>query len=293
MKEKILLDTDIGTDIDDAVALAYLLMKPECDLLGITTVTGEAVKRARIASAICNVAGRKIPIYPGAENPLIIEQNQKVAQQAVFLDRWEHERNFPKYDAIEFMRDTIRKNPGEVTLLTVAPLTNIGLLFATDPEIPSLLKGLVMMAGYFERKDSTAYPREWNAFGDYHASKIVYNAKVKTHRSVGLDVTREVIMDSKEVKEKFKHPLLKPVLDFATVWFEKFYDSITFHDPLAATTIFNNDICTFTKGDINLDIDDNEHPGITRWNPNDEGKHEVALSVNKDKFFEEYFSVFK
>lgn len=69
MTLKVLLDTDIGSDIDDAVALAYLLAQPECELLGITTVSGEAAKRAQLASALCKVAGRDIPIFPGREAP--------------------------------------------------------------------------------------------------------------------------------------------------------------------------------------------------------------------------------
>ena len=58
----LLLDTDIGSDIDDAICLAHLLAKPECDLLGITTVSGEPEKRAMLASAICRNAGRDVPI---------------------------------------------------------------------------------------------------------------------------------------------------------------------------------------------------------------------------------------
>ena len=68
---KVLLDTDIGSDIDDAICLAYLLAKPECELLGITTVSGEPEKRAMLASAICRTAGRDIPIFPGAPLPLL------------------------------------------------------------------------------------------------------------------------------------------------------------------------------------------------------------------------------
>lgn len=66
MATKILLDTDIGSDIDDALCLAYLLAKPECELLGITTVSGEADKRAMMASAMCKIAGKHIPNRPGS-----------------------------------------------------------------------------------------------------------------------------------------------------------------------------------------------------------------------------------
>lgn len=63
MTVKLLLDTDIGSDIDDAVCLAYLLAQPQCELLGITTVSGEPIRRAMIASAICTAAGKDVPIY--------------------------------------------------------------------------------------------------------------------------------------------------------------------------------------------------------------------------------------
>ena len=68
--EKILLDTDIGGDIDDAICLAYLLKEPQCELLGITTVCGQPEKRAAVADAICKAAGVKIPIVAGMDSTL-------------------------------------------------------------------------------------------------------------------------------------------------------------------------------------------------------------------------------
>ena len=69
-KEKVILDTDIGSDIDDSVALAYLLMQEKCDLLGVTTVSGQPEKRAMMVSALLKVAGREdIPVFPGAPIP--------------------------------------------------------------------------------------------------------------------------------------------------------------------------------------------------------------------------------
>jgi len=65
-KKKLLLDTDIGSDIDDAVALAYIVMQPDIDLLGITTATGESVKRAALARQITRQVGLDIPGYPGS-----------------------------------------------------------------------------------------------------------------------------------------------------------------------------------------------------------------------------------
>src|ERR1700733_7568837 len=113
----VLFDTDIGSDIDDAVCLAYLLANPACDLLGITTVTGDTIKRASMASVLCKIAGKKIPIYPGRQQSLLTEQKQPHVPQAAVLDRWAHDTDFSQGEAIEFMRKTIRAHPGEVVLL--------------------------------------------------------------------------------------------------------------------------------------------------------------------------------
>jgi len=292
MREKILLDTDIGMDVDDAVCLAYLLAHPECDLLGITTVTGEAVERAKLASAICRAAGREIPIFPGAEDPLIVEQKQKCAPQAAALVRWDHQTNFPKGEAVEFMRKTIRAHPGEVILLAIGPLTNLGLLFAIDPEIPAFLKGVVMMGGYFFHRLPEVSPVEWNASGDPHASAIVYRARVPLHRSVGLDVTRQVVLTAEEVRRRFKSELLRPVLDFAEIWFTGYYPSITFHDPLAAATIFDERLCTFRQGSITIELEDAAYAGYTHWRDGgEENPQEVAESVDAEAYFRHFFSI--
>ena len=293
MPVKVLLDTDVGSDVDDAVCLAYLLAQPECELLGITTVSGEADRRAMLASALCRVAGKDVPICPGCEEPLLIPQKQPLAPQAAALSRWEHDEDFPRGQAIEFMRSTIRENPGEVVLLTIGPLTNVALLFKTDSEIPSLLKGLVMMCGAFTDRFPGTGRLEWNAQCDPHATAIVYQAFVGIHRSVGLDVTRQVVMDAAQVRERFQARLLRPVLDFAEVWFRE-RDVITFHDPLAATTLFDDRICGFESGTVEVELTSEKLKGMTLWEPGGpEAKHEVALGVDSERFFDHYFSVFK
>jgi purine nucleosidase len=293
MAHKIILDTDIGSDIDDAVCLAYLLAQPECHLLGITTVSGEPEKRAMLASAQCRVAGREVPIYPGAADPLIIPQKQTQAHQAVALQNWSHATDFPKGEAVEFLRHTIRAHPGEITLLTIGPLTNIALLFSVDPEIPALLRGLVMMCGVFtEHLPNHSGKLEWNALLDPHATAIVYRARPPIHRSIGLDVTTQVKMPAAEVRARFQTKLLRPVLDFAEVWFEQ-RDAITFHDPLAAATIFDGDICRFEVGDVTVELNASGALGQTIWHPEStQIQHEVALGVNSDRFFQHYFSLF-
>jgi purine nucleosidase len=291
MSIKLLLDTDIGSDIDDAVCLAYLLAQPECELLGITTVTGQVEDRARLASALCQVAGKSVPIYPGREEPLLIAQRQPQAPQAAALSRWPHADRFPRGQAVEFLRQTIRRYPGEVVLLAIGPLTNIAALFAADAEIPSLLRGLVLMCGVFSRWPPGREPTEWNAMLDPAAAAIVYRAAPRVHRSIGLDVTCQVTLPAAAVRERFQAPLLRPVLDFAEVWFRQ-AETITFHDPLAATTIFDETICGFERGQVEIELASERVAGMTHWRPEAQGRHEVALTVNPQRFFDHYFSFF-
>ena len=291
---KVILDTDIGSDIDDAVCLAYLLAHPECELLGITTVSGEPEKRAALASAQCRAAGKDIPVYPGSALTLLNGQRQPACPQADALSRWPHQAEFPRGAAIDFLRRTIRANPGEITLLAIGPMTNIALLMRTDPEIALLLKSLVLMCGVFTNRRPGAGPLEWNALVDPHATGIVYETPVAQHRSIGLDVTTQVTLPADEVRRRFSAPLLRPVLDFAEVWFQRQHRPIiTFHDPLAAATIFNDQICTFERGRVEVELCSRHLAGHTFFKADPTAGHEVALGVNPEAFFEEYFSVFR
>lgn len=288
---KVLLDTDIGSDIDDAVCLAYLLARPDCELLGITTNTGESIKRAQLASVLCRVAGKEIPIYPGAQHPLLTTIKQPWASQAAALGRWPHQTDFPAGEAIAFLQRTIRQHPGEVSLLAIGAMTNIALLFAIDPEIPGLLKNLVLMCGVFTNRLAGVGPLEWNAIADPHATAMVYNARVDSHRSIGLDVTMQVQMGASEVRKGFQAPLLRPVLDWAEVWFQR-TDHVTFHDPLAATTLFDEDICGFERGSVTVELISSGLQGHTYWQADKDGRNEVALRVKADRFFHHFFSQF-
>lgn len=287
---KVLLDTDIGTDVDDAVCLAYLLSHPDCELLGITTVTGEAVKRASLASVLCQAAGRDIPIYPGAEHPMRGEQRQLIAQQAAALPRWPHEIHFPENQVVEFLAQTIRSHPGEVTLLTIGPVTNVGTLFSAHPDVAALLAGLVMMGGAFGEDLAPNEQVEWNIAGDPLAAEVTYGTAVRLHRSLGLNVTQKVVMPAEQVRERFTAPLLRPVLDMAEIWFAGFYPSITFHDPLAGATIFDNDLCSYQLGTVK--VDDVDRPGKTIWQlGGPDAPHQVAVGVDIDRYFQHFFSV--
>lgn len=288
-REKVLFDTDIGSDIDDALALAYLLRQPRCDLLGVTTVSGQPQPRAEMVSAMCRHAGRDdVPIHVGCSEGILLPVRQREAQQAAALGSWPRRRDFGLPTAIEFMRQTIRSHPGEVTLLAVGPLTNVAVLFATDPGIAPLLKRLVLMCGRFLGQGG-----EWNAINDPHATAIVYGAgpqpRPPRHVSFGLDVTTRCTMPADQCRRRFAAKALEPVRDFAEVWFAR-ADRVTFHDPLAAAWIFAPELVRLREGVVKVSLNE-PTLGWTAFEPAKTPAHEVACEVDVAAFFEHYFNI--
>jgi purine nucleosidase len=287
----ILFDTDIGSDIDDAIALAYLLREPRCQLLGITTVTGEPVERARLADAVCRAAGRAdIPIHAGVEPPLLIPLKQTHAPQKSVLAKWDHRRDFEPNTAVPFLRDTIHARPGEITLLAVGPFTNVGALFAMDPEIPLLLKRLVIMGGRYTANTARAAAVEWNASGDPHAMEIMIRGPVPELTAFGLDVTLQCRLPAEECRRRFRGGVLDVVAEMAEVWYAD-RQGIVFHDPLAAVAIFEPEVFEFESGRIEVELASTRVAGMTHWTAHEAGPHRIATSVNADVFFERYFAV--
>jgi inosine-uridine nucleoside N-ribohydrolase len=96
-------------------------------------------------------------------------------------------------------------------------------------------------------------------------------------------------MEAAEVRRRFAHEVLRPVLDLAEVWFQE-EPLITFHDPLAAATLFDEEICGFESGTVVVEPNSETLAGFTQWQPGP-GPHEVALRVDKERFFAHYFSI--
>lgn len=289
----VLFDTDIGGDIDDAVCLAYLLRQPRCELLGVTTATGNVVQRAALAAEVCRAAGRDdVPVHAGAPGPLLIGPGQPHVPQYEAIAHRPHRLDFPANTAIEFMRRTIRERPGEVTLLAVGPLTNLALLFAADPEIPSLLSQVVLMCGVFTAGNGHGPgAREWNALVDPIATAITFRARPPRFTSIGLEVTTRCRLGAGECRRRFRAAggPLSIVADMAEVWFRG-CPEITFHDPLAGAIIFEPDLCRYAEGLVEVETTSQALAGLTIWNPNaSEKPHRIAIDVNPDGFFQHYF----
>jgi purine nucleosidase len=167
----VLLDTDIGSDIDDALALAYLLEEGRCELAGITTVTGDTTKRAALAQMLCDIAGQPaIPVHCGTSTTLR-RPGQPDVPQFDAVSHLAHRIDWPHDTAIPFMAETIRERPGEIVLLSIGPLTNVARLFSEFPETSSLLRGWFAMSGYFS---DAAGRGSWNVICDPESAAIAF-----------------------------------------------------------------------------------------------------------------------
>jgi purine nucleosidase len=145
-REKIIIDTDIGDDIDDAFAVALALRSRELEILGISTAFGDTEGRARILDRMLGEAGRPdIPVAVGiATSSTASTAGQFRYGRAGRFARATHP------NAIEFISDQIHRHPGEVTLVAIGPLDNVGALIDKDPQTFRKLKRVVLMGGWVE-----------------------------------------------------------------------------------------------------------------------------------------------
>lgn len=283
--EKILLDTDIGGDIDDAICLAYLLKEPQCQLMGITTVCGQPEKRAAVADAICRAAKRQIPIVAGLDSTLQPIPVYPTPDGAEALKFWQHS-TYEKADAPAFLYQKIKENPHEIVLIGIGNMTNIATLFTTYPDAAGLLKGLYVMNGYFGSKPLPDPYYNWNSWADPLASKIVFSSPAAIHRAVPLEVTDSLTIQAAQAKILFPEnsDLMKAVFSFGNAWLEQ-SEKLTLHDPLAAVCVFHPDICRFERGNVQVETELESHMGGTTFTSSLSGNVEIARTVDREEFY--------
>jgi len=201
---KILFDTDPG--IDDAMALLMLARDPRAELLGITTVFGNApVERTTAnALALCERFGIEVPVARGAaqglfrvptEFPEIVHGSDAMGNVGLPVAR---RRTEERAFAPEFISALARRHPGELTLVAVGPLTNLALALQQDPQLVEHVRSVVVMGGAFGEnghRGNVSPVAEANIAGDPHAADRVFTARWPV-TIVGLDVTHEVLLST-------------------------------------------------------------------------------------------------
>ncbi len=242
-----IIDTDpaIGiklADVDDGLAILLALNSDELEVDGITTVFGNrnVDNCYRIGKEVLSVAGRTdIPIFKGAYN-----------------ETWLGIRN----PAVQFLIDQIMEHPGEITLVTLAPLTNVATAFLLEPRLADKLKGLVMMGGYFFPSNFKIpfIKTEFNFSRDASATKIVLDQDVDT-TITGLDVTTQVFFKDLHyvALERAKTSITKYIAKHIKSWliFNKLYTSgkgFNPHDPICVAYLLQKNLFKLVKASVDV-----------------------------------------
>lgn len=276
-KVKLLWDTDLGTDIDDALCLAYLCRQKRCELVGITVTSSQPEKRAKLIKALLYSMNQpEVPVHPGDGIKLNGKRFQEPAPQTEALKNWKLNWEPIPGSALNFLEKVIKEQPKEVSLLATGPLTNIARLLERVPDALEHFQSIYLMNGCF------SFPlQEYNAVLDSLATALVYS-HLKNARLIGLDVTLKVSMASSEVEQKFHKVGLSRWAELVSIWSHT-SPLVIFHDPLAGVSIFEPELIQWKPAEVK------SQAGFTFAHFQEKGKNLIAKSIDKEKFFEHYF----
>ena len=271
-KQLVIIDTDIGDDIDDAFAVGLAVQSPEFRILGITTAFGNTKLRARLAVRYLDAIGRiDIPVIAGVETAPKTKFTQ--AEYAEGGDA----KGVQPGSAPDFILDQIRRHPGEITLIAIGPQTNLGAAIDKDAATFRKLKRIVMMGGsvYKGYKGGAPDP-EWNILCDIAAAQKVFTSGVPLY-VMPLDATI-LKLDANDAAKLFDYgsPLTKQIKELYREWGQL---TPTLFDPMAVGYAANPVLCPTTP--LHLTVDDK---GYTRPGPGDPNA-QVCLKPNDVAFF--------
>ena len=276
--ERIIVDTDIGDAIDDPFAIALALRSPELDILGISTDYGDTEGRAKILDRLLGEAGRQnIPVAVGAATALFPSDDSYARTHALDQRRYGEGGHFARTShahAVEFILDQIRRFPGEITLVTIGPLPNIGALIDRSPETFRKLKRVVMMGGSIAPRKSeygdapAAEPvAEWNVMLDIGAAQKLFRSGVTVY-VMPVDSTENLKLDEVRRTVLFAHGT--PLTDALTLLYHQWSAAggvtPTLYDVMTIAYILNPQLCPVQP--MHIRVDDRGFTRVEDGRPN-------------------------
>src|SRR3984885_446390 len=279
--EKIIIDTDIGDDVDDGFALALAGKSPELQILGVMTTFGDTEARARLTDRFLAEVGRgEIPVLAGKATATKNSMSQRKYGEEGYFSKASHG------DAVEFLLEQIRKYPGEITLVAIGPLMNVGAAIDKDAPTFRKLRRVVLMGGSIRRGyGDLGYTApvppmpEWNILNDVASAQKLFGAGLPLF-VMPLDST-QLKMD--EVKRAFLFSQATAVTDQLAVLYHLWgQETPTLFDPMTIAFVLRPDLCPVQPMRIRVD-----EKGFTREEPG-AANAEVCLDSNAEDFFKFY-----
>jgi inosine-uridine nucleoside N-ribohydrolase len=262
----IIFDTDIGSDIDDALALALALQSPELDVRAVTTVSDDTVGRSRLAWKEMGLYGRHdIPLATGAPETLAGPAlTERVPPQFQVLTEQDVLPAAGRRRAADLIVDTLLESPQKLTLVPVGPLTNIALALKMEPRIKEKIDRIVLMGGAF----GLLRP-EYNIRRDYLAASIVFGSGVPI-TAVGLDVTLRCKLEGADM-ERLRaagNDASRFLVRLIELWQGGQPDQYpTLHDPLAMAVVFRAGLVETQLGRVEVETAGAAGNGLTLFTP--------------------------
>ena len=266
---KAIIDTDPGTD--DALALMMAFDTPKLDILGLTTVFGNAslAHTTRNALRLLEYLGRSdIPVYRGAARPLKgrYEYSYGFHGPAGLTVRLPLPKTRPQpLRAPDYIIDMARTHGGEITLIALGPLTNVARVLTREPRFKDWVKELVVMGGAVEVAGNKTPHAEANIYADPLAAEIVFSSGIPTIL-VGLDVCNPVYVSRGDIPwppgRTRTEMLAKRIL---TNWFARDgnRDRYWLCDPVALVAILNPELIDFRRATVTVEASETQRMGRT------------------------------
>jgi purine nucleosidase/pyrimidine-specific ribonucleoside hydrolase len=277
----IIIDTDLGDSIDDALALAFALHSPELDVRAVTTVIDDVESKTRLAWKMLGVYNRRdIALAMGAPEPLLDPTVSAASKEFEVLTRNDTIPDAARRRAADLIIDVALQSRGKITIVAIGPLTNIALALKADPRIKNNIERIVIMGGAYFSSEA-----EYNVKRDRAAAEIVFHSGVPI-TAVGLDVTsqcklREKDLDRLRLADDPSSNFLVRLIDLAE---QQTHDpNPTLYDPLAIAAIFRPDLLEMQAGTVDVPL---TGPGQTIFKPASGAKTQVGVRVNAQAFLD-------
>jgi purine nucleosidase len=298
MTTRVILDTDIGTDVDDCLALALILGSPELELAGVTCVYGDVALRARIVRQLLALHGtHDVPVLQGASDTLLgLRPIYWEGHEGQGLIEAAQDTPAPNEEAaVDFIVRTAREESGAIHLLAIGPLTNVALALKRAPRLVHDLAGVTIMGGVVRGPGRLDLPYvEHNIRSDPEAAQIVFAAGLPI-TLVPLDVTTRVRINREGVERiaAAGTPFHAAVADQVTRYPRFGRLGYTYlHDPLAAAIVARPDLVTSTEAHLDLELGGHHTAGATLLRaPNDDAPANVRVALDVDVAAAEEFVI--
>ena len=259
---KVILDTDIGTDVDDALALAALMGSKEVDLIGITTVYGDVRLRSAIAMHLCSLVNREIPTFAG--------EGKTISGREVWVSgsegkNYENLTSFTPQitSAVDFLVNAVVSQPKSIDVIAIGPLTNIARAIQTNLDFVEKVKRVWIMGG-----DFTQSRVEHNFKCDIDAARIVLESNVPIS-ILDLPSSQKTIIRMEEIEQIRNAPTLGAFLYSEIMsWIQPRNQDWTIpHDPIAALALLAPEFFESSPtGKVKIDSE-----GMSFWNESPSG----------------------